>query len=74
MGLSTGLEYDPGIYSSKEEVMSLALAAARLDGRYISHLRSEDIHLESAIEEIIDIGKKDEYARPNIASQNSDEV
>ncbi len=58
LGLSTGLEYDPGIYSSKEEVMSLALAAARLDGRYISHLRSEDIHLESAIEEIIDIGKR----------------
>jgi len=58
LGLSTGLEYDPGIYSSREEVMQLALVAARRDGRYVSHLRSEDIELENAIEEIISIGKR----------------
>lgn len=58
LGLSTGLEYDPGIYSSKEEVIQLALVAARRDGRYISHIRSEDINLESAVEEIIEIGRR----------------
>ncbi|MEO5582514.1 MAG: amidohydrolase family protein, partial [Saprospiraceae bacterium] len=58
LGLSTGLEYDPGIFSSKEEVMQLALVAARRDGRYISHIRSEDVNLESAVEEIIDIGRR----------------
>lgn len=58
LGLSTGLEYDPGIYSSRDEVMQLALVTARRDGRYVSHLRSEDIELENAIDEIITIGKR----------------
>ena len=42
LGLSTGLEYDPGIYSSRAEVVELARVAARHGGRYISHVRSED--------------------------------
>lgn len=58
IGLSTGLEYDPGIFSSKEEVMQLALVAARRDGRYISHIRSEDLNLENAVDEIIAIGRR----------------
>lgn len=57
LGLSTGLEYDPAIYSSKEEVMQLAKVAAKYNGRYISHLRSEDIALDEAIDEIIEIGR-----------------
>lgn len=55
-GLSTGLEYDPGIYSSKEEVLSLAMVAAEYEGRYISHLRSEDRFFWDALNEIIAIG------------------
>lgn len=58
LGLSTGLEYDPGIFSSKDEVLKLALTAARKDGRYASHLRSEDVGLEEALTEIIDIGRR----------------
>ena len=57
IGLSTGLEYDPGIYSSKEEVIALAKELKQFNGRYISHMRSEDVALEEAIEEIINIGK-----------------
>lgn len=57
LGLSTGLEYDPGIYSTPAEVLALAREAARLGGRYISHLRSEDANLDEAIEEIIAIGR-----------------
>lgn len=57
LGLSTGLEYDPGIYSAKSEVLELAKAAAESGGRYISHIRSEDIHEWEAIDEIINIGR-----------------
>lgn len=57
LGFSTGLEYDPGIFSSKEEVLSLAKTAANKDLMYASHIRSEDIKLEEALNEIINIGK-----------------
>jgi N-acyl-D-amino-acid deacylase len=57
LGLSTGLEYDPGIYSETGEVISLAKVAAEYGGRYSSHLRSEDRWFEQAIDEIIEIGR-----------------
>lgn len=56
LGFSTGLEYDPGIYSSTEEVIELAKVASKYNGRYISHMRSEDINLTQSIDEIIEIG------------------
>jgi N-acyl-D-amino-acid deacylase len=59
-GLATGLEYDPGIYSSREEVIAVASEAASLGGRYISHVRSEDRWFWDAIDEIIEIGRKTE--------------
>jgi N-acyl-D-amino-acid deacylase len=57
LGLSTGLEYDPGIYSTPAEVLALARTTAALGGRYISHMRSEDRNLWAALEEIIEIGR-----------------
>ena len=57
IGLSTGLEYDPGIYSAKSEVLTLAKEAARYGGRYISHIRSEDQFLWAALDEIVEIGR-----------------
>lgn len=57
LGLSTGLEYDPGIYSDPSEVMALARATARHGGRYISHMRSEDARLDAAIDELLEIGR-----------------
>ena len=59
LGLSTGLEYDPGIYGSRAEVLDLAKTAAAGHGRYISHLRSEDVKLDDALDEIIAIGRED---------------
>ncbi|HYS77404.1 MAG TPA: amidohydrolase family protein, partial [Candidatus Dormibacteraeota bacterium] len=53
VGLSSGLEYDPGIYSAPEEVVALAKTAASFGGRYISHIRSEDRYFWKAIDEII---------------------
>ena len=58
LGLSTGLEYDPGIYSSHDEVLTLAREAAASGGRYISHIRSEDRDLWSSVDELIRIGRE----------------
>ena len=57
-GLSTGLEYESAFYSSKEEVVALAQVASVYKRGYISHIRSEDIQLKDAIDEIIEIGKR----------------
>ncbi len=57
-GLSTGLEYDPGIYSSNDEILQLAKVVTPFGGRYISHIRSEDRYFWKAIDEIITIGKE----------------
>ncbi|WP_336517746.1 serine hydrolase [Pollutibacter soli] len=58
LGLSTGLEYEDAFYSTRDEVIALAKTAAEYNGRYISHIRSEDIHIENSIEEIIQIGRE----------------
>jgi len=57
-GLSTGLEYDPGIYSNNDEILQLAKVVTPYGGRYISHIRSEDRYFWKAIDEIITIGKE----------------
>ena len=53
LGLSTGLEYDPGIYSAPDEVLALARTTAAAGGRYISHVRSEDRRFYSAVSELL---------------------
>lgn len=58
LGLSTGLEYEGAYFSSKNEVIQLAKTAASENGRYISHIRSEDIDIVNALAEIMDIGKQ----------------
>lgn len=57
LGLSSGLEYDPGIYSTHAEVVELAKVSAAYGGRYISHMRSEDVALDAAIDELLAIGR-----------------
>jgi N-acyl-D-amino-acid deacylase len=58
LGLTTGLEYDPGSFSATEELVELARVAAFHEGRYVSHIRSEDQYFWEAIDEIIDIGRE----------------
>lgn len=58
LGLATGLEYDPGIFSNTDEVVSLAKLASQHGGRYTSHIRSEDRHFEAAINEALAIGQR----------------
>jgi len=40
-GLTTGLEYSPGRWSTNQEVLELAKAVAPYGGHYQSHLRSQ---------------------------------
>lgn len=56
LGFATGLEYDPGSWSSTEEVVDLAKVAAFYGGGYMSHIRSEDQFFWEAIDEAITIG------------------
>lgn len=58
LGLSSGLEYDPGIYSAPGELITLAKVVAPFGGRYITHVRSEDRAFWSAIDEAITIGRE----------------
>jgi N-acyl-D-amino-acid deacylase len=62
IGLSTGLIYPPGVYSTTEELMNLFRPSSfiRRPSRliYTSHMRSEGDKLLESIEEIIRIGRK----------------
>lgn len=58
LGLSTGLEYETGIYSERPEVLELSRAVAPYDGRYISHMRSEDRKVWEALDELLTIGRE----------------
>lgn len=60
LGLASGLEYDPGIYSNTEEVIELAKTAGAEGGRYTSHMRSEDRAFHEALEELLTIGREAE--------------
>ena len=60
LGLSTGLYYAPGSYSTTEEIIELAKEIAPYDGIYESHIRDEStysIGLLGAIKEVIDIAR-----------------
>ena len=57
LGLSTGLEYDPGIFSAPSEVFELATVTGEMGGRYISHMRSEDREFWGALDELLTIGR-----------------
>jgi N-acyl-D-amino-acid deacylase len=58
LGLSTGLEYEPGIYAESEEILRLGQRVADVGGRYISHLRSEDRDFWAAVEEVLLVGER----------------
>jgi N-acyl-D-amino-acid deacylase len=57
LGLSTGLEYEPSLYSETSEVIALAKITAEYGGKYSSHIRSEDIKVTEAIDEILTIAR-----------------
>jgi N-acyl-D-amino-acid deacylase len=58
VGLSTGLIYVPGTFAKTDEITTLARIAARYDGIYATHMRSEGEHVAEAIRESIQIGEQ----------------
>lgn len=58
LGLATGLEYEPGIYSTTEELIAIAAVAGRLGGGYSSHIRDEDDRMNEAVDELLRIGRE----------------
>jgi len=57
-GFSTGLIYPPGLFAAPEELTDLARVAARRDGIYTTHMRSEGPQLLEAIEETLAIARQ----------------
>ncbi len=57
-GLSTGLLYLPGTYSTVDEVVALAQVASDSGGIYTSHLRKEGIGLLDGVAEALEIGRR----------------
>jgi N-acyl-D-amino-acid deacylase len=58
MGLSTGLEYDAGHFSTTDELVALSRMAAGHSGFYISHVRDEGNRVFDSYDEIIAIGER----------------
>lgn len=58
LGLSTGLGYESGIHSDLAEVVQLTQTAASHGGRYISHIRNENVRVVESVEEAIEIGRQ----------------
>lgn len=60
LGLSTGLFYAPQSFAKRDEVVTLAKAAAARGGVYDSHIRDESsytIGLKGAVEEALAVGR-----------------
>jgi N-acyl-D-amino-acid deacylase len=58
LGIASALEYAPAYYADTEELIELCKVAARYQGKYISHMRSEGRQLLEAIDEVIRISRK----------------
>jgi N-acyl-D-amino-acid deacylase len=58
LGLATGIEYDPDIYSSTDELVQLSRVASQHGGVYASHMRSEDVALDAALAELATIARE----------------
>jgi N-acyl-D-amino-acid deacylase len=58
LGIGSSLIYAPGTYATTEELIELCKVAARHQGRYISHLRSEGDRFLEALDELIRISRE----------------
>jgi N-acyl-D-amino-acid deacylase len=58
LGLSSGLEYDPGHYATTEELIECARPAAAHGGLYISHVRDEQNGALTSFRELIRIARE----------------
>jgi N-acyl-D-amino-acid deacylase len=57
-GLSSGLIYPPGSYSTPEELVELCKVVARYRGVYATHMRDESGNLVQSVEESLLVGRE----------------
>jgi len=57
VGFTSGLEYTPSGFASKEELVELASALRGTGYPYASHMRNEDDELLAAVEEALHVGR-----------------
>ena len=58
LGIGTSLIYPPAFYAKTEELIELCKVAAKYQGKYISHMRSEGNQLLQAIDELLRISRE----------------
>ena len=58
LGIGSALIYAPGTYAKTEELIELCKVAAKYQGKYISHIRSEGTRLIEAMQELIRISRE----------------
>jgi N-acyl-D-amino-acid deacylase len=58
LGLSTGLAYLPGRYSTTEEIVRLARVIQPFHGIYATHMRNQGSRITEAIEEAVRVGRE----------------
>jgi len=57
LGIGTSLIYPPAFYAKTDELIELCKVAAKYQGKYISHMRSEGNRLLEALDELIRISR-----------------
>lgn len=68
-GLSTGLEYAPGLYAEESELLALAEVVGEQNKMIMSHMRNEDD--EAVIKSIKELAAQGKHARVHIAHLKS---
>lgn len=58
LGITTALIYPPAFFAKTEELIELCKVAARYQGKYTTHMRSEGNQLIEAVEETIRISRE----------------
>ena len=58
VGLSTGLIYLPGTFSKTDEIVQLAKVAAKYNGIYASHMRSESAEIFQSLDELFRVASE----------------
>lgn len=58
LGMSSGLEFEPGRTSMPDELMRMAKILAEYDAIYTSHIRNRDAYVLSAVDEFLEVIRK----------------
>src|SRR6266513_4685292 len=58
LGIGTSLIYPPAFYAKTDELIELCKVAAKYQGKYISHMRSEGNHLLEGLDELTRISRE----------------